>query len=461
MAVGLAPDAAAPLLGRTSSGGATSMAPPRSPLCRLPSKFAGNADAGGLPLVGHGSHAARLNFHRSEVLRGAGLEALAPKGALGRPQPQLFRHNTIGFSELAPTESLPSRASTAIPGTRQPLVGGVAPPVPTATPIATASSAGAAATAAAAAAAAAAAGAAPATASAASSTTATARGNATQFDDSAAASLCPAPTNNEGATSCQGQREGAAPACCGQRQDSGALRSDGGGPACASCKRLRKAAPAGNGSAAARAIAAGATTSLEAAAAVEAAAGAQPESPRTGLRSSAGSPLQQLACGPQAQLQVQVAAQIAMPRSSSLLSCTGVLAPEVVLAAPLATCGATTRPRLVLPLPMRREAVVDPWSPKADPGPFQATPLQALLPPAYAGAGATSGPQSRRGPAALRAGGRLPARLHALDDQTVLPREVYSDMLRLGDAARGRLGYGQHRLAFVGPGGTPVLRLAV
>lgn len=52
----------------------------------------------------------------------------------------------------------------------------------------------------------------------------------------------------------------------------------------------------------------------------------------------------------------------------------------------------------------------------------------------------------------------LPARLQRLDDQMVMPREVYNRMLQQGDLARGSLGYGQHRLAFQGPEGKPVLR---
>merc|ERR1712176_886300 len=53
---------------------------------------------------------------------------------------------------------------------------------------------------------------------------------------------------------------------------------------------------------------------------------------------------------------------------------------------------------------------------------------------------------------ASRRGG-VPQRLQAVDDQTVVPREVYMRMMHLGDEARGRLGYGQHRLVFAGPGG--------
>lgn len=54
---------------------------------------------------------------------------------------------------------------------------------------------------------------------------------------------------------------------------------------------------------------------------------------------------------------------------------------------------------------------------------------------------------------------QVPARLHALDDQTSIPREVYSSMMRLGGDARGRLGYGQHRLRFTVDSGCPVLSL--
>lgn len=53
----------------------------------------------------------------------------------------------------------------------------------------------------------------------------------------------------------------------------------------------------------------------------------------------------------------------------------------------------------------------------------------------------------------------LPPRLQAVDDQTAIPKEVYSRMMQLGGEARGYLGYGQHRLQFVGPNGTRTLKL--
>lgn len=53
---------------------------------------------------------------------------------------------------------------------------------------------------------------------------------------------------------------------------------------------------------------------------------------------------------------------------------------------------------------------------------------------------------------------KLPARLRAIDDQVTVPRELYAQMMRLGDGARGSLGYGQHRLVYAGPNGAPVLR---
>lgn len=63
--------------------------------------------------------------------------------------------------------------------------------------------------------------------------------------------------------------------------------------------------------------------------------------------------------------------------------------------------------------------------------------------------------QKRQAPASRR---NVPQRLQALDDQTVVPRDVYNKMLACGDEARGRLGYGQHRLVFDGPDGAPLLR---
>lgn len=112
------------------------------------------------------------------------------------------------------------------------------------------------------------------------------------------------------------------------------------------------------------------------------------------------------------------------------------------------------KPKLFLPLPPRRDIAAESESPSHD-----VKLLQAARPmPSSTGPG-LSGHGSRRTPAALRTGRQLPTRLQALDDQTVLPRDVYSNMLKLGDTARGRLGYGQHKLAFAGPEGAPVLRI--
>lgn len=113
------------------------------------------------------------------------------------------------------------------------------------------------------------------------------------------------------------------------------------------------------------------------------------------------------------------------------------------------------KPRLTLPLPLRRDVRADGASPEED---AQLLQGQLLPPPSAIAAPAALG--SRRAPAALRSGRQLPARLQALDDQTVIPRDVYSNMLKLGDAARGRLGYGQHKLTFSGAEGLPVLRIA-
>jgi len=60
-----------------------------------------------------------------------------------------------------------------------------------------------------------------------------------------------------------------------------------------------------------------------------------------------------------------------------------------------------------------------------------------------------------------RPGKRVPKRLQPIDDQTAVPREVFSQMMRLGDDVRGSLGAGQHRLRFIGPDGAPVLQRAL
>merc|ERR1711924_481142 len=60
---------------------------------------------------------------------------------------------------------------------------------------------------------------------------------------------------------------------------------------------------------------------------------------------------------------------------------------------------------------------------------------------------------------AAKASGRpLPDRLRRIDDQTVVPRELHKQMMRLGDAHRGSFGTGQHRLAFSAQTGGAVLR---
>jgi len=117
-----------------------------------------------------------------------------------------------------------------------------------------------------------------------------------------------------------------------------------------------------------------------------------------------------------------------------------------------------TPPRLLLPLLPRRGIVEDLHATPRGPKPHNPV---AALPPQPSVATAPSAAAAARLPrgTALRSGRPLPARLQALDDQTVMPKEVYNRMLRLGDEARGRLGYAQHRLAFTGPNGTQVLRL--
>mmetsp|Transcript_33487 Transcript_33487/g.77191 ORF Transcript_33487/g.77191 Transcript_33487/m.77191 type:complete len:264 (-) Transcript_33487:138-929(-) len=86
------------------------------------------------------------------------------------------------------------------------------------------------------------------------------------------------------------------------------------------------------------------------------------------------------------------------------------------------------------------------------------TPLPPLLPPLVAVPPGLPTTSRKSGGKTARA---LPARLHQLDDQTVIPREVHNRMLQLGDSARGSLGYGQHRLVFVGCEGRAVLRREV
>jgi len=107
----------------------------------------------------------------------------------------------------------------------------------------------------------------------------------------------------------------------------------------------------------------------------------------------------------------------------------------------------------MLPVPLRRDVV-------ADEAPDEAETPPRLLPMPTSYGPKPGGPGSRRTPPAIRSGRQLPARLQALDDQTVMPRDVYDKMLKLGDAARGRLGYGQHQLTFEGAEGVPVLRMA-
>jgi len=109
---------------------------------------------------------------------------------------------------------------------------------------------------------------------------------------------------------------------------------------------------------------------------------------------------------------------------------------------------------LVLPVPSRQagssnSANVDYFSPTAEQAFLPQHPMPDIRVPAAL-------PLQRPAHGARRGG--LPARLQALDDQTVLPRDVYGRMMRLGDQARGALGYGQHRLTFAGPDGAPVLR---
>lgn len=122
-----------------------------------------------------------------------------------------------------------------------------------------------------------------------------------------------------------------------------------------------------------------------------------------------------------------------------------------VEAGPAARVKRSEKPTLALPLPKRR-ALAAPCSPARD----EAMPAELPKPSTFVSQGC-SGTGGRR---AARASRQLPARLQALDDRTVVPRDVYDRMLRLGDAARGSLGYGQHIKMFDGPDGVPVLRRA-
>ena len=108
--------------------------------------------------------------------------------------------------------------------------------------------------------------------------------------------------------------------------------------------------------------------------------------------------------------------------------------------------------KLLLPVPARGQVAACGWSvhPSLD---EDATVLPSMMLPVVA--------QLQEPPTSRKAARPLPARLQRLDDQTVMPREVYNRMLQQGDLARGSLGYGQHRLAFHGAEGKPVLRRAV
>mmetsp|Transcript_31888 Transcript_31888/g.75892 ORF Transcript_31888/g.75892 Transcript_31888/m.75892 type:complete len:216 (-) Transcript_31888:132-779(-) len=105
--------------------------------------------------------------------------------------------------------------------------------------------------------------------------------------------------------------------------------------------------------------------------------------------------------------------------------------------------GQVPKPRLCLPLQPRSVASsASSWSP------IEETTLPPML------------LANVSQPADTRKSRQLPARLQRLDDETVLPREVYNRMMQLGDHARGSLGYGQHRKVFTGEG-RPVLRREV
>lgn len=114
------------------------------------------------------------------------------------------------------------------------------------------------------------------------------------------------------------------------------------------------------------------------------------------------------------------------------------------------------RPQLILPVPARCR------NPGPDGTRWQMPGCQDSSPPAMlpAAVAVPPGLPTRKAPTG-RAARPIPARLQQLDDQTTMPKEVYNRMLTIGDQARGALGYGQHRLAFVGPGGVPVLRRVV
>jgi len=114
---------------------------------------------------------------------------------------------------------------------------------------------------------------------------------------------------------------------------------------------------------------------------------------------------------------------------------------------------------LTLPLPPRRGLESLDEDPHATPNTAGAGNAAALLPLRMPGAGAL-GPVNNNTSKKGTTGRALPARVQVLDDQTVMPKEIYNNMLKLGDAARGRLGRGQHKLAFAGTDGTQVLRLA-
>lgn len=135
-----------------------------------------------------------------------------------------------------------------------------------------------------------------------------------------------------------------------------------------------------------------------------------------------------------------------------------VAATDVEVATEPATAKLASGLQLPIPARNRSEGANHTWFAQPPASDEDATPLPPMLPTLVA---VPPGLPTSSRKAISKAPRALPARLHQLDDQTVIPREVHNRMLQLGDTARGRLGYGQHRLVFVGSDGRAVLRREV
>jgi len=147
-------------------------------------------------------------------------------------------------------------------------------------------------------------------------------------------------------------------------------------------------------------------------------------------------------CGVPPQLMRQGSVEACTPQvvhQSSGARCNPLAVPQV----------SPARPALLLPVPLRGTAITATRNVPLPGSPHDIAERPVVSTMLYG--------QSRRLHAAKAK--TLPPRLQAVDDQTAIPKEVYGRMMQLGGEARGYLGYGQHRLQFVGPNGTRTLKL--